>query len=249
MTYCIGVLLREGLVMASDSRTSAGVDHVSTFRKLSIFEKPGDRVMALAAAGNLATSQAVVSLVSERLGANDGEDGLFGTGSMFRAAEIVGRTLRSVIEEHRESVRGAGGEAAASFIFGGQIKGRPPRLFMIYAAGNFIEATSESPFLQIGENKYGKPILDRTIRYDMPVARAVTAALVSFDSTMRSNLSVGPPIDLITILDGRLCVDRHAIIREDDPYFCDLRTRYGSGIVKLFETLPDPDFDAWTGGE
>ena len=245
MTYCIGVLLKDGLVMAADSRTSAGVDYVSTFRKLTVFERPGDRVFALAAAGNLATTQAVVSLVSERLGSRNGDDELFGTGSMFSAAEIVGRTLRTVIEEHGDSVRDSGGDAAASFILGGQIKNRPPRLFMIYAAGNFIEATPESPFLQIGENKYGKPILDRTIRHDMPVPRAVTAALVSFDSTMRSNLSVGPPIDLITIRDGGLEIDKHIIIQEDDPYFRDLRARYGDGIVALFGNLPDPDLDAW----
>lgn len=245
MTYCLGILIKEGLVMAADSRTNAGVDYISTFRKLTIFEKPGDRVIVMASAGNLGTSQAVVSLVGERLGERKGEDSLFRTRTMFNVARIVGRTLRDVIKETGEGVTEAGGDAGATFILGGQIKGRPPRLFMVYSAGNFIEATPETPFLQIGENKYGKPILDRTIDFDMPMTRSVTAALLSFDSTMRSNLSVGPPIDLVTILDGRQRVDRHAVIGADDPYFSKLRKRYGDGIVALFDRMPDPDIDEW----
>lgn len=248
MTYCLGILLKQGLVMAADSRTNAGVDYISTFRKLTVFEKPGDRVIVMASAGNLGTSQAVISLVGERLGAKRGEDSLFRTKSMFNAARIVGRTLREVIKETGEGVADAGGDASASFILGGQIKGRPARLFMVYAAGNFIEATRETPFLQIGENKYGKPILDRTIDFDMPMERAVTAALLSFDSTMRSNLSVGPPIDLVTVLDGRQRVNLHAVIAADDPYFQKLRKRYGDGIVTLFDRMPDPDLSAWKNG-
>jgi putative proteasome-type protease len=153
-----------------------------------------------------------------------------------------------VIDEHGEHVRGSGGDATATFILGGQIKDRSPRLFLIYSAGNFIEATAETPFLQIGETKYGKPILDRTISHDMPIGRAITASLVSFDSTMRSNLSVGPPIDLITILAGKQRVERHASIAEDDPYFTDLRKQYGDGIVSIFEGLPDPDVSNWPTG-
>ncbi len=248
MTYCLGILLKQGLVMAADSRTNAGVDYISTFRKLTVFEKPGDRVIVMATAGNLGTSQAVISLVGERLGAKRGEDSLFRTKSMFNAARIVGRTLREVIKETGEGVADAGGDASASFILGGQIKGRPARLFMVYAAGNFIEATRETPFLQIGENKYGKPILDRTIDFEMPMERAVTAALLSFDSTMRSNLSVGPPIDLVTVLDGRQRVNLHAVIAADDPYFQKLRKRYGDGIVTLFDRMPDPDLSAWKNG-
>lgn len=249
MTYCLGILLKEGLVVAADSRTNAGVDYISTFRKLTVFEKPGDRVMVMACAGNLATTQAVISIVGERLGERKGEESLFRTRSMFNAARIVGATLREVIRETGEGVTEAGGDPTASIILGGQIKGRPPRLFMIYAAGNFIEATRETPFLQIGENKYGKPILDRTIDFDMPMARAVTAALLSFDSTMRSNLSVGPPIDLVTVLDGDQKVDRHAVIDSEDPYFRKLRTRYGQGIMALFDRMPDPDMDVWPNGK
>ncbi|MEX2454258.1 MAG: peptidase [Rhodospirillaceae bacterium] len=248
MTYCLGILLREGLVIAADSRTNAGVDYISTFRKLTVFEKPGDRVIVMASAGNLATSQAVISHVSERLGERKGEESLFRTRSMFNAARIVGNTLRDVVRETGEGVTEAGGDPTASFLLGGQIKGRPPRLFMIYAAGNFIEATPETPFLQIGENKYGKPILDRTIASGMPMARAVTATLLSFDSAMRSNLSVGPPIDIVTVLNGSQRVDRHTVIEIDDPYFRKLRTRYGQGIVALFDRMPDPDMDSWPDG-
>jgi putative proteasome-type protease len=153
-----------------------------------------------------------------------------------------------VIDEHGEHVRDSGGDPTATFIVGGQIKDRSPRLFLIYSAGNFIEATAETPFLQIGENKYGKPILDRTISFDMRVERAVTASLVSFDSTMRSNLSVGPPIDLITILAGKQRVERHVSIGENDPYFTELRQSYGDGIVSLFGSLPDPDISNWPPG-
>ena len=248
MTYCLGILLKDGLVMAADSRTNAGVDYISTFRKLTVFEKPGERVMALATAGNLATSQAVVSLISERMGEQPDEDSIFTANSMFEVAQIVGRTLQQIVRENSKNVRDNGGDASATFILGGQLEGRSPRLFLIYPAGNFIEATEETPFLQVGENKYGKPILDRTIRHDMPVDRAVTAALVSFDSTMRSNLSVGPPIDLITVLDGKQRVERHVVIEEDDPYFADLRKQYGDGIVSVFEQLPDPDIASWPKG-
>jgi putative proteasome-type protease len=248
MTYCLAVLLKDGLVMAADSRTNAGVDYISSFRKLTVFEEPGERVIALATAGNLATSQAVTSIVSERLGARKGEDSIYTSKTMFNVAQIVGRVLRQVIDEHGEHVRESGGDPTATFILGGQIKDRAPRLFLIYAAGNFIEASAETPFLQIGENKYGKPILDRTISYDMPIARAVTASLVSFDSTMRSNLSVGPPIDLITILAGEQRVEHHASIEENDAYFTELRKTYGDGIVSLFETLPDPDISNWPPG-
>jgi len=248
MTYCLGILLKDGLVMAADSRTNAGVDYISTFRKLTVFERPGERVMALATAGNLATSQAVTSLISERLGEQPDEDSIFSADSMFEVAQIVGRTLQQVVRENAKNVRDNGGDASATIILGGQLAGRSPRLFLIYPAGNFIEATAETPFLQIGENKYGKPILDRTVQYDMPLDRAITAALVSFDSTMRSNLSVGPPIDLITILDGKQRVERHVVIQEDDPYFTNLRTRYGDGIVSVFDNLPDPDLSIWPKG-
>jgi putative proteasome-type protease len=241
MTYCVGILLREGLVLASDSRTSAGVDYISTFRKLTTFELPGERFIALMSAGNLATTQAVVSMVGERIEQGTEENSLFRTPTMFNAARIVGNALREVMDTDGPRVRAEGADPSASFIIGGQIVGRPIRLFQIYAAGNFIEATPETPFVQIGETKYGKPILDRVVRFDMPLQRAAKAALVSFDSTMRSNISVGPPIDLLVYAKDRFAPLHRAEIAEDNIYFRNLRHDYGEGLSRLFDGLPEPD--------
>ena len=240
MTYCVGILVGDGLVFAADTLTNAGVDHLSTFRKMTVFERPGDRILVLLTAGNLATSQAVVSLVSERLGARKGQDSLFKTTTMFNAARIVGGALREVIRTDGEHVKAHNGDASASFIFGGQIRGRPPRLFQIYPAGNFIEASPETPFFQIGETKYGKPILDRVTVFDMPLLRAAKGALLSFDSTMRSNLSVGEPIDLLCYRGDSLKIETRREIARDDRYFTALRKGYGEGIGRLFDRLPDP---------
>ncbi len=243
MTYCVGILLRDGLVMAADSRTNAGVDYVSTFRKLAIFELPGDRFIALMSAGNLATSQAVFSMVSERLEQGTDENSLFRAPNMFSAARIVGNALREVIDTDGAHVRAAKADPTANFIVGGQIAGRPVRLFHVYSAGNFIEATPETPFVQIGETKYGKPILDRVVDYGMPLDRAAKAALVSFDSTMRSNISVAPPIDLVIYRCDTFRTHHHAEIAEDDEYFRALRKRYGDGLARVFDRLPDPEID------
>ena len=237
------MLLEDGLVFAADSRTNAGVDHIATFRKLAVFERPGERVMVLLSAGSLATSQAVVSLVSERLGARKGEDSLFKSRTMFNAARIVGRALREVDDADAEYVRAQGADPGASFILGGQIKGRAPRLFQIYGAGNFIEATPETPYLQIGETKYGKPILDRLLNHRTLMPAAVKCALLSFDSTMRSNLSVGLPIDILCYRGDSFASDHRVQITADDPYFTQIRERYSAGIDKLFDRLPEPDWD------
>ena len=243
MTYCVGILLRDGLVMAADSRTNAGVDYVSTFRKLAIFELPGDRFIALMAAGNLATSQAVFSMVGERLEQGTDENSLFRAPTMFNAARIVGNALREVMDADGERVRAHDADPTASFIVGGQIAGRPVRLFQVYSAGNFIEATPETPFVQIGETKYGKPILDRVVDYAMPLDRAAKAALVSFDSTMRSNISVAPPIDLVVYRRDTFRAHHQAEIAEDNEYFRSLRKRYGDGLARVFDRLPDPEID------
>ncbi len=243
MTYCLGMLLEDGLVFAADSRTNAGVDHIATFRKLAVFERPGERVMVLLSAGSLATSQAVVSLVSERLGARKGEDSLFKSRTMFNAARIVGRALREVDDADAEHVRAQGADPGASFILGGQIKGRAPRLFQIYGAGNFIEATPETPYLQIGETKYGKPILDRLLNHRTLMPAAVKCALLSFDSTMRSNLSVGLPIDILCYRGDSFASDHRVQITADDSYFAQIRERYNAGIDKLFDRLPEPDWE------
>jgi putative proteasome-type protease len=242
MTYCVGILLRDGLVFASDSRTNAGVDHVSTFRKLATFAVPGERFMVLLSAGNLATTQAVVTQLNERLDGQSGDLTLFTAASMFEAATIVGTTLRSVLDLHASYVQQQEGDPYASFIVGGQVKGRPPRLFQIYSAGNFIEASPETPFFQIGETKYGKPILDRTVRYTMDLKRAAMAALISFDSAMRSNLGVAPPIDLLVYRNDALKPALKLEVVDGDTYFGALRSEYGKGILQVFESLPDPDW-------
>lgn len=240
MTYCVGFLLDEGLVLAADTRTAAGVDHVASFRKLSVFSKSGERVIALMSAGNLATSQSVVSVVSERLGSREGQDSLFESTSMFNAARIVGSVLREVMQTDAETVRASGADPRTSFLVAGQIAGRPPRLFQIYEAGNFIEATPETPFLQIGETKYGKPILDRVVRYDMPLGDAAKAALISFDSTMRSNISVGPPIDLMIYRRDALDGGTRIEVTADDTYLQKMRQAFSDGITALFESIEAP---------
>lgn len=242
MTYCVGMLLEDGLVLAADTRTSAGVDHIASFRKLTVFEDPGERMIALMTAGNLATSQSVVTTVSERLGARKGQRSLFKSKTMFNAARIVGRALREELEADGEAVRATGADPGASFLVAGQIKGRPPRLFQIYEAGTFIEATPETPFLQIGETKYGKPILDRVVRHDMSLADAAKVALLSFESTMRSNISVGPPIDLMLYRRDALDGGQRLRITSEDPYFNRLRNHYAEGILALFEGLEAPNW-------
>lgn len=240
MTYCVGILLDAGLVLAADTRTAAGVDHVSSFRKLTVFAEPGERVIALMSAGNLATSQSVVSVVSERLGSRHGQDSLFKSSSMFNVARIVGSALREVMREDAEAIRASGADPATGFLVAGQIAGRPPRLFQVYEAGNFIEATPETPFLQIGEIKYGKPILDRVVHYRMAPADAAKAALISFDSTMRSNISVGLPIDLMVYRRDALDGGTRVEVTEDDPYFNVLRRGFSDGLAELFDRIEAP---------
>ena len=243
MTYCVGILTRAGLVFAADSRTSAGVDYVTAVRKLKTFDLPGERFIGLMAAGNLATTQAVFSMVSERLEEGSEETSLYKVPTLFGAARIVGQALREVTAADGEHVRKEGADPAAGFIVGGQIKGRPHRLFQVYNAGNFIEATPETPFLQIGETKYGKPILDRVISPGMSLVRAAKAALISFDSTMRSNISVGLPIDLMVYEADSLRAGPYLSVETEDRYFAALRRRYGEGLLRLFDRLPDPDID------
>ncbi|HZA67761.1 MAG TPA: proteasome-type protease [Geminicoccaceae bacterium] len=240
MTYCVGILVEGGLVLASDSRSNAGVDHIATVRKLTVFERPGERVMILLSAGNLATTQAVVTLLKQRVGTEPGPHNLHAATTMFDAARIVGAVLREVIRYDGEHVQ-PHGDPSATFLFAGQLGGERHRLFLIYPAGNFIEATPETPFLQAGETKYGKPILDRVITYESSLPEAAKCALLSFDATMRSNLSVAPPIDLLCYRAGSLRADVRVDIAEDDPYFSELRAGYGRGILELFKRLPDPE--------
>ncbi len=240
MTYCIGALLDAGLVFLADSRTNAGVDQISTFRKVTVFERSGERVMVLLSTGNLAISQALVSIVRERIDA--AASSIYTAPNMFEAAREMGDALREVHRRDAEALKEHNVEFNASFIFGGQIAGEPPRLFCIYAAGNFIEATSDTPYFQIGESKYGKPILDRVITRSSSLAQAAKCALISMDSTIRSNLSVGLPLDLICVQRDALHVHSHVNITEEHAYFQMIRTRWSESLRHAFHELPDPDW-------
>jgi putative proteasome-type protease len=244
MTYCCGILVREGLVMIADTRTNAGLDNVSTFRKLHLIEDPGKRVMTLATAGNLSLSQSVVSLLNE--GIENPETGEFETlgnaPSMFQAAQRVGRAVRIIHQMDAGALKEAELEFDVSFLFGGQIKGGRLRLFMIYSAGNFIECTVDTPYLQIGEHKYGKPIIDRAVKFDTDIFDALKIGLISMDSTMRSNLAVGLPIDLAVIRRDAIHAELNYRIEPGEPYFTDLRERWSDALRRAHMAIPRPPY-------
>jgi len=239
MTYCLGILLPAGLIMASDSRSNAGVDQIASVRKMARFSVPGDRAIAILSAGNLATTQAVVT--SLRQSAGTGIQGLDINlaASMFNVAEMVASGLRDVMARDAAHVQPYG-DPTGSFLVGGQIGQEAPRLFQIYSAGNFIEADDRSFFLQIGETKYGKPILDRALKLDTPMEEAAKLALLSFDATIRSNLSVDAPIDLWIHRNGALEGSDFISLERSDPYWTDLRARYAEGLATLVGSLPTP---------
>jgi putative proteasome-type protease len=243
MTYCVALRVEEGLVLCADTRTNAGVDNIGVFSKLHVVERPGERVIALMCAGNLGVTQAVVTRVTEGLGetGEEGSDSLWAAPSMFEAARLVGRAVRTVREEDAAALEKENVPFDASMLLAGQIAGRRLRLFQIYSAGNFIEATPDTPFLQIGEHKYGKPILDRVARFDTPIEDAIKLALISMDSTLRSNLSVGLPIDLMTYRKDALAVDLRRRIFEDDPYFRMVRERWSEALRAAYRDLPGPN--------
>jgi len=241
MTYCVGMLLDAGLVFLSDSRTNAGVDQISTFRKVTVFDRPGERVMVLLTAGNLAISQAVVNVLHGHE-TGEGKGGIWGAANMFEAALHVGAALREIHRRDAEALKEHHIEFNASLIFGGQIAGEPPRLFCIYAAGNFIEATSDTPYFQVGESKYGKPILDRVVSRSTSLAQGAKCALISMDSTIRSNLSVGLPLDLLSIRRDDLTVHSHISIDENHAYFRMIRTRWSESLRHAFHEIPDPEW-------
>jgi putative proteasome-type protease len=240
MTYCVGVLLEQGLVFLSDSRTNAGVDHINTFRKMTVWEKRGERVLVLLSAGNLAVSQSVVTLLNERIAATDEHSGLLVAPNMFAAATCVGETIREVHRRDAAALKQCGVEFNTTFILGGQIAGEAPRLFSIYSAGNFIEASRDTTYFQIGESKYGKPILDRVINPGTSLDEAAKCALISMDSTIRSNLSVGLPLDLLYCNRDEFRVARHVSIGSDDAYFAMIRKRWGEELRRVFQDLPHP---------
>jgi putative proteasome-type protease len=242
MTYCVGMLLDTGLVFLSDSRTSAGVDQISTFRKTYVFQRPGDRVLVIQTAGNLAITQAATTLLREQIDSPDSKESLFTCPNMFEAASCVGAALRETHRRDAEALEDFGVAFNATLILGGQIRGEAPRLFSIYSAGNFIESTSDTSYFQIGESKYGKPIIDRVIRRSSSLNEAAKAALVSMDSTIRSNLSVGLPLDLVIVKRDRLEVARHINIDSENEYFHGLRDRWSDALREAFAQLPEPDW-------
>ncbi|MEY3625658.1 MAG: hypothetical protein RL163_157 [Pseudomonadota bacterium] len=239
MTYCVGVRNRAGLVFLADSRTNAGLDQISTFRKLHRFEIPGDRVIVLLTAGNLAISQSIASNLRVMMH-NPDEKSLANVPNMFSAAKLVGDTVRKVHARDADSLKDFGIEFNVNMILGGQIKGEEPRLFNVYSAGNFIEATEETPYFQIGESKYGKPILDRVIEGDLSLDEVAKCCLISMDSTIKSNLSVGLPLDLMCYETDSLTVTQHKLIDQHDPYFLSIRERWGQQLRKVFNELPNP---------
>ncbi len=244
MTYCCGILVRDGLMMMADTRTNAGLDNISTFRKLHVFSNPGERIMAIATAGNLALTQSVISTLNE--GFENPETGeretLMNAPTMFQAAQRIGRAIRSVHALEGSALRAEDISFDVSFLFGGQIKGARMRLFMVYTAGNFIECTTDTPYLQIGEHKYGKPVLDRAISYDVDLYDALKVGLVSMDSTMRSNLGVGMPIDILLVRPDALDADLNYRIEAGEPYFHDLRSRWSAALRAAHQNIPRPPY-------
>jgi len=240
MTYCVAMSLAEGMLFASDSRTNAGVDHVSTFSKMTVLEQPGERVLVLLNAGNLATTQAVISSLKKHLHGDD--PNLMNAPTMFDVARLVGDQVRSVIQYHSGEDQSDSVDFSCSFLVGGQIAGEAPRLFLVYPQGNFIEATHDTCYFQIGESKYGKPIIDRVVKPQTRLDEALKCALVSFDSTMRSNLSVGLPLDIAILRRDGLCVAFRHRVDVDDAYFATLRTGWSQGLKRVFNELPSPQW-------
>lgn len=234
MTYCVAIKVESGLVLTSDSRTNAGIDHIASFRKLHILESPGERVLFIQSAGNLATTQSVITLLQTAI--RNAERHVLNVPSLFDVAELVGKTIRQVIK--RDEHQSQGVDFSCSMIVSGQIKGETPRLFHVYPQGNFIEAGEDTPYFQVGESKYGKPILDRVLDFHTPLDKALQCSLVSMDSTLRSNLSVGMPLDLICYHANSLNAGQIIRLQDDDAMFHKVRQAWSEGIKHLFNDMP-----------
>lgn len=248
MTYCVAIKLNAGLVFLSDSRTNAGLDQISSFRKMMVYEKAGDRFMVLLSAGNLSISQSVREIL-QTTQVKDREDGeaitIWNARSMFDAARVLGAAVRHVHERDGAALKRSGVDFNVSLVFGGQIRGEGMRLFQVYSAGNFIEATPETPYFQVGESKYGKPVLDRVLTPETPLSEAAKCALVSMDSTLKSNLSVGLPLDLVVYEVDQFATDKIVCIDDGNPYFRMLHDSWGQKLRQVFDSIEDP---AWDGG-
>lgn len=239
MTYCVAMHLQDGLVFISDSRTNAGIDQISTFAKLFVFSVPGERLIVLQTAGNLATSQSVVNLLQQR--SHGSGPHLLNVATLYDATVLVADTLREVVCRDRSKLT-AGIDLSSSFIVGGQIAGGPMAIYNVYAQGNFFQATRDTPFLQLGESKYGRPILDRNLEYRTPLDEALRCGLISFDSTIRSNLSVGMPLDLLVYRADALEAPQPIRIASDDAYYQQIRRQWGEGLKALLAELPAPPY-------
>jgi len=248
MTYCVAMCIDEGLVFLSDTRTNAGVDHISIARKMSVFEEPGERVLVLLGAGNLSLTQAVLHELSEP--ADPARPTLWSVKTMADAARVVGQAVRDVHQREAAALQEFGVDFNCSFILGGQIRGDGDaalpraRLYMIYAAGNFIESSRVTPYFQIGESKYGKPIIDRVLVPSTPLDEAAKCALISMDSTLRSNLSVGLPLDLLVYETDALKVTRFVSIDQDNTYFQMIHRTWGERLRQVFSEIPEPDWQS-----
>ena len=246
MTYCVAINVEAGLVMLSDTRTSAGIDNISRFRKMFTYEVPGERALVLMTAGNLSLTQGVLTHIQSAIDAAEaGEEAesLLNCQTLYRAAELVGTAMRDMTVNHAEAIAQAGVSPGASILLAGQRRGGRPRIFLIYSAGNFIEATRDTPFFQIGEHKYGKPILDRVITPDTPLDEAIKAALVSMDSTLRSNLSVGMPLDLAVLPRDQFRFGTRTRIESGDPQFARISSAWSDALRHAFIALPGFDSD------
>ena len=246
MTYCIGIRLNAGMVFLSDSRTNAGIDQISTFRKMMVYEQAGDRFMCLLSAGNLSVSQSVREILQlEKLDCGPALPALtiWNAKSMFDVVRVLGSAVRRVYQQDGPALKAAGIDFNASFILGGQIKGEAMRMFLVYSAGNFIEATRETCFFQVGESKYGKPILDRVLTPTTPLDEAAKCALVSMDSTLKSNLSVGLPLDLLVYHESAFQSQEIVCIDDNNPYFKMIHNTWGERLREVFEGIEDPHWD------
>jgi putative proteasome-type protease len=243
MTYCVAMSLDSGMIFASDSRTNAGVDQIARFSKMRIFHREGDRLIVTLSSGNLSITQNAVNILEQRARLVDKGPNLWNVQSMFEAAGLLGEALREVKTRDGPYLMQNNIDAHANFIVGGQIAGEPHRLFEAYSEGNFIEATPDTCYFQIGESKYGKPVIDRVVNRRTSLIDATKCTMVSFDSTMRSNISVGLPIDLLVYEADSLRIKLQRRVDESDGYFQMVHTQWGEGLRRVFAQLPNPD---WT---
>ena len=246
MTYCLGLKVNEGMVLLADTRTNAGIDNIARYRKMFIWSEPGDRVIAILTAGNLGITQGVVTRLQTAIDASKGDESIetiINCATTYRAAELVGDAMQEMQKRDRARIEAQGSAADATIIVAGQRRGGAMRLFLVYAAGNFIEATDDTPYLQIGEHKYGKPILDRVISPKTPLQDALKAAMVSMDSTLRSNLSVGMPLDLAVIKPGEFGVAHTRRLEADDPGFRRISEHWSEALRSAFMSLPQIPID------